>query len=179
MPVRLVPILRTFTPFSEEHPVGAQRKKTSFFFAGVLRGALCFFSPLLLIRSSVPSGTPQKRPTVGRIDDLPWIGKTTYSRFFRRPAVDRFLPLPSPHSKRGGIAPPRSTESFDFFPSRRSRRFGGGRKTSLEAQILSPSSGVSIPSTVDRLGVRCWYTLFSYLCPRLLWGSTSLDVHFN
>ena len=121
----------------------------------------------------------EKRPTVGRLDDLLWVVLATYCRFFRRPTVDRFLPLPSPHSKRGEFSPSRSTESFDFFPSGRSWRFGGEGKTPLEAQSLSPSSGVSILSTVDRLGVRCWYTLFSYICPRLLWGSTSLDVHFN
>ena len=33
----------------------------------------------------------EKRSTVGRLCDLPWVGETTYSRFFRRPTVDRFL----------------------------------------------------------------------------------------
>ena len=35
------------------------------------------------------------RPTVGRIDDPREVGQATYSRFFRRPTVGRFLPLPS------------------------------------------------------------------------------------
>ena len=34
----------------------------------------------------------EKRSTVGRLCDLPWVGETTYSRFFRRPTVGRFLP---------------------------------------------------------------------------------------
>ena len=145
----------------------------------VSTGCSLLFSPALLIRSSAFSDTPKKEPTVGRRCDLPWVVSTTYSRFFRRPTVDRFLPLPRARSERGGIAPSRSVESSVVFPSREGRRFGGGKKTPLEAQSLGPSSGVSILSTVDRLGVRCWYTLFSYICPRLLWGSTSLDVHFN
>ena len=33
----------------------------------------------------------KKRPTVGRPCDLPWVGETTDSRFFRRPSVGRFL----------------------------------------------------------------------------------------
>ena len=33
----------------------------------------------------------KKRSTVGRLCDLPWVGETTYSRFFRRPTVGRFL----------------------------------------------------------------------------------------
>ena len=33
----------------------------------------------------------KNRCTVGRTCDLPWIGETTYSRFFRRPTVGRFL----------------------------------------------------------------------------------------
>ena len=33
----------------------------------------------------------KKKPTVGRRCDLPWVGETTYSRFFRRPTVGRFL----------------------------------------------------------------------------------------
>ena len=39
--------------------------------------------------SSLPRG--KKRSTVGRLCDLPWIVETTYSRFFRRPTVGRFL----------------------------------------------------------------------------------------
>jgi len=39
-------------------------------------------------------GAPQKGPTVGRLDDPLWVGRTTYSRFFRRPTVGRFLPHP-------------------------------------------------------------------------------------
>ena len=35
-------------------------------------------------------GRQKKRPTVGRRCDLPWVGETTYSRFFRRPTVGRF-----------------------------------------------------------------------------------------
>ena len=33
----------------------------------------------------------KKDPTVGRACDLPWVVETTYSRFFRRPTVGRFL----------------------------------------------------------------------------------------
>ena len=33
----------------------------------------------------------KKEPTVGRKCDLPWVGETTYSRFFRRSTVDRFF----------------------------------------------------------------------------------------
>ncbi|ERJ71582.1 hypothetical protein HMPREF1556_01228 [Porphyromonas sp. oral taxon 278 str. W7784] len=29
------------------------------------------------------TGEVKKRPTVGRSNDLPWVGETTYSRFFR------------------------------------------------------------------------------------------------
>ena len=36
----------------------------------------------------------KKEPTVGRTCDLPWVGETTYSRFFRRPTVGRFLRVP-------------------------------------------------------------------------------------
>ena len=36
-------------------------------------------------------GKGKKNPTVGRSTDLPWVGETTYSRFFRRPTVGRFL----------------------------------------------------------------------------------------
>jgi len=36
----------------------------------------------------------KKRSTVGRLCDLPWVVETTYSRFFRRPTVGRFLTLP-------------------------------------------------------------------------------------
>ena len=39
-------------------------------------------------------GAPQKGPTVGRLDDPLWVGRTTYRRFFRRPTVGRFLPHP-------------------------------------------------------------------------------------
>ena len=39
-------------------------------------------------------GAPQKGPTVGRLDDPLWVGRTTYSRFFQRPTVGRFLPHP-------------------------------------------------------------------------------------
>ena len=35
-------------------------------------------------------GRVQKRPTVGRRCDLLWVASETYSRFFRRPTVDRF-----------------------------------------------------------------------------------------
>ena len=35
---------------------------------------------------------PKKGSTVGRLYDLPWVGETTYSRFFRRPTVGPFLP---------------------------------------------------------------------------------------
>ena len=42
------------------------------------------------------SGRGQKGPTVGRIGDLPWVVMTTYSRFFRRPTVGRFLEVPLP-----------------------------------------------------------------------------------
>ena len=47
-------------------------------------------------RSDYPSkvrarkGEVKKDPTVGRRTDLPWVGETTYSRFFRRPTVGRF-----------------------------------------------------------------------------------------
>ena len=33
----------------------------------------------------------KKGCTVGRRSDLPWVVSTTYSRFFGRPTVDRFL----------------------------------------------------------------------------------------
>ena len=49
-----------------------------------------------------PLGTSQKRPTVGRLCDLPWVASTTYSRFFRRPTVGRFLPLGKALQKRAG-----------------------------------------------------------------------------
>ena len=42
------------------------------------------------------TGEAKKGPTVGRSTDLPWVGETTYSRFFRRPTVGRFLALPRP-----------------------------------------------------------------------------------
>ena len=29
----------------------------------------------------------KKKPTVGRLGDLPWVGHATYSRFFQRPTV--------------------------------------------------------------------------------------------
>ena len=38
-------------------------------------------------------GEVKKKPTVGRRTDLPWVGETTYSSFFRRPTVGRFLAL--------------------------------------------------------------------------------------
>ena len=33
----------------------------------------------------------KNKPTVGRPCDLPWVVSTTYSRFFRRPTMGRFL----------------------------------------------------------------------------------------
>ena len=41
------------------------------------------------MKSSARRG--KNRSTVGRRSDLPWVGETTYSRFFRRPTVGRFL----------------------------------------------------------------------------------------
>ena len=44
-------------------------------------------------------GRGQKNPTVGRRCDLPWVVKTTYSRFFWRPTVGPIL-----GSSEGGAA---------------------------------------------------------------------------
>ncbi|ERJ72821.1 hypothetical protein HMPREF1556_00440 [Porphyromonas sp. oral taxon 278 str. W7784] len=40
----------------------------------------------------------KKKPTVGRLTDLPWVGETTYSRFFRRPPWVSFSPFEDPPS---------------------------------------------------------------------------------
>ena len=36
---------------------------------------------------SLPRRGGEEKPTVGRLDDLLWVGRPTYSRFFRRPTV--------------------------------------------------------------------------------------------
>ena len=48
------------------------------------------------------TGEAKKGSTVGRRTDLPWVGETTYSRFFRRPTVGRFWGAPSPLFMRAG-----------------------------------------------------------------------------
>ena len=41
--------------------------------------------------SAEAAGRQEKRPTVGRRCDLPWVASETYCRFFRRPTVGRFF----------------------------------------------------------------------------------------
>ena len=46
-----------------------------------------------VVRSRL-SDTSLKRPMVGRRCDLPWVGETTYSRFYLRSTVGPFLGVP-------------------------------------------------------------------------------------
>ena len=74
-------------------------------------GDFSIFSPSLKAHSEEGKGVALRRgaggcseggkkdSTVGRPCDLPCIGETTYSRFFRRPTVGRFLGVSKDGSK--------------------------------------------------------------------------------
>ena len=100
-------------------------------------------------------GRSSKKPTVGRIDDLPWVGKATYRRSFFRPSEKgrkRALGSGLSMGRRVGRKSNRSPDIRERIPGLPKRSEGGWEKLLRQEVVEATHSFGRTRLEVDEIG---------------------------